>query len=99
MDNLPNGITSHGRTVTNDIGALLRDHAKRRAYSTNGGTVFSTRHVGATVHDRLGSRTVTFCYPAAMGRSDAKRDRLGGRHQYQVRKPPPDHVFLRVRGV
>src|SRR6266478_10238432 len=23
----------------------------------------------------------------------------GGRHQYQVRKPPPDHVFLRVRDV
>jgi hypothetical protein len=46
MVSLPNGIASHGRTVTNDIGARLRDHAKRRAHGTNGGTVFSTRHVG-----------------------------------------------------
>src|SRR5712692_7703620 len=28
----------------------------------------------ATVHDHGGSMTVTFCYPAPMGRSDAKRD-------------------------
>ncbi len=42
---LPNGITPQGQAVTNDIGALLRDHAMKRAPRTTEGTVFSTRHV------------------------------------------------------
>jgi hypothetical protein len=41
----PNGITPQGQAVTNDIGALLRDHAMKRTPRTTEGTVFSTRHV------------------------------------------------------
>jgi len=40
-----NGITPQGQAVANDIVAVLRDHAMKRAPRTTEETAFSTRHV------------------------------------------------------
>ena len=57
--------------VTNDIVALLQDHAVGRADRTNVRTVFSTRHVGVTLSHERASVPVTSCYPAAKRRRNA----------------------------